>query len=149
MPNAAAIQAAFDSHEELLKGYMVPGNKLVSELYINLPLPWTIPQPVPEFDEASFVRKEWCTGDNPEDGDQFFGHQPPGNLDTLEKIMGTASPVTRWREANPDAVGTEQDVVRKIIREIERLLLEAGVERGTEMLQGYVSGVLLIVKKKA
>jgi len=71
------------------------------------------------------------------------------DLDRMEKILGTASPVQRWREAHPDAVGTERDVIRMMRKEIERLLHEAGVEKGKEVVKGNVKGVLLMVKKKA
>lgn len=150
MPNHAAIQAAIDSHKDLLKDYMLLGNRLPNDLYVELPLPWTIATPVPEFDKATFLRKEWNTDDGSEPGDEFFAQpQIPLDLDTLEKVLGTASPVIRWREAHPEAVGTDHDVVREIRLKIERILHEAGVEKGKEILKGGVSGVLLVVKKKA
>ena len=71
------------------------------------------------------------------------------DLDTMERILGTASPVQRWREAHPDAAGTERDIIRIMRMEIERLLHEAGVEKGKEVVKGSLRGVLLIVKKKA
>lgn len=149
-PNHAAVQAALDSHEDLLRDYMTQGNSgLPRDLYAHLPLPWTLATPVTEFDEASFLRKEWNTGSKFEVGDQFLADQRPVDLDTLEKVLGTTSPVTRWREAHPDAVGSERDVVRMIRREIERALHEAGVEKGKEIISGSVAGVLLVVKKKA
>jgi trans-aconitate 3-methyltransferase len=143
MPNAAAIQAAMDKHfEQYLKEFEAPGNVLTRNRYVGLPLPWTLVQPVPEFDEGSFFRKDWDGTDN------FVGGLPEADLDTFEKAMSTASPVTRWRQANPDAVGTERDVVRILRREIERLLHEAGVEEGKETAKGYVTGTLLMLKKK-
>jgi trans-aconitate 3-methyltransferase len=150
MPNSAAIQAALDKHEELLRDYVAPASRINRDLYADLPLPWTLATPVTEFDEATFSRKEWNTDDKSEPGDQFYNvGQQPLTLDMLEKVLGTTSPVTRWREAHPDAVGTEQDVVRMIIGEIERLFHESGVEKGKEILKGGVAGVLLMVKKKA
>jgi len=71
------------------------------------------------------------------------------DLDMVEKFMETTSQVTRWREAHPDAVGTDRDVVKMVRKELERLLHEAGVERGKEMIKGGLSGVLLMVKKRA
>ncbi|KAF2475303.1 S-adenosyl-L-methionine-dependent methyltransferase [Lindgomyces ingoldianus] len=148
-PNYAAVQSAIDKHEDVLKDYMVLGNRLSRDLYVDLHLPWALPTPVSEFDEGTFLRKEWGTGRDPELGDQFFAHQAPVDLDTLELVLGTTSPVTRWREAHPDAVGTERDAVRMIRREIERALHDAGVEEGKEMVKGGVKGVLLMVKRKA
>jgi trans-aconitate 3-methyltransferase len=149
VPNYAAIQTAIDKLKEPLEDYMAPGNWLTRNLYVDLPLPWTLATPVPGFDEATFLRKEWGMGGKSEPGDQFYAVQQPADLDTLEKVLGTASPVTRWREAHPNLVGTERDVVRMVRREIESLLHEAGVEKGKEILKGGVAGVLLMVKKKA
>lgn len=47
-------------------------------------------------------------------------------------VLGTKSPVQRRREAYPNVVGTERDLVRIMRRKIERLLHEAGVEKGKE-----------------
>ncbi|EMT67108.1 Trans-aconitate 3-methyltransferase [Fusarium odoratissimum] len=127
--------------------YMLPGNLMGRDLYRGLPLPWTLDPPVSTFDQDSFVRKEWCTG--PDSETMFFEHSPPVNLDMVEMVLGTASPVTRWREAHPEAVGTENDVVRQIRRRIEKILGDAGVEKGKEMLTGDMTGVLLLVRKRS
>lgn len=143
MPNAVAIQAAFEQNEEQhLKSYYEPGNLLVRNRYADLPLPWTLAKPVSEFDESTSFRKDWDVREN------FFVGLPEADLDTFEKMMGVGSATTRWRQAHPDAVGTEKDVIRMLRREIERLLHEAGVEEGKEMVKGTVKGVLLVVKKK-
>ncbi|OIW22582.1 S-adenosyl-L-methionine-dependent methyltransferase [Coniochaeta ligniaria NRRL 30616] len=148
-PNYAAVQAAIQNMAKAVEQYVVSGNRMSHELYAGMPLPWTLPSPVPEFDEASFLRKEWGTGPDSEPGDRFYVHQQPATLDMLEKMLGTTSPITRWREAHPEAAGTERDVVRILRKEIEELFREAGVEQGKELLQGGVSGVLLMVKRKA
>jgi hypothetical protein len=55
-------------------------------------------------------------------GNKFLMHgERAKSLDVFEVAMGTASPVTRWREANPGLVETEGDVVR-LMREAERCL---------------------------
>ncbi|KAF3395899.1 putative methyltransferase [Penicillium rolfsii] len=142
-PNAAAIQAEMDRiEEEYLEPFFVQGNRTVRNLYIDLPLPWTLEKPIAEFDEATFSRTDW----GPET--DFYAINPDVNLDLFEKITETSSPVTRWRQAHPDDVGTERDVVKIYRRAIERLLHEAGVEKGKEMLKGAAQGVVLIVKKK-
>lgn len=146
MPNAAAIQAVFDEIEEReLKPFFQPGNILAKNLYIDLPLPWTLVPPVANFDETKFFRKEW----SPDNSEEFLpGAAMAVDLDTLEKIQSTMSPIQRWRAAHPDLVDTERDVVRITRREAERLLHEAGVEKGKEIVKGNIKGVLIIVKKK-
>lgn len=150
MPNHAAIQAAMSELEDRhLKPYMQPGSLLGLNLYTDISLPWTLARPVPDFDKSTFYRKEWNKDGACAEGDEFFMGQGTVDLDTLEKGLGTRSSVTRWREAHPDTVGTERDVVRMMRREVERQLHEAGVERGKEMMKGGVAGVLLMVKKRA
>lgn len=147
VPNAAAINAVVKKmHEEELSQFYEPGNLLTRNLYMTIGLPWTVDPPVPEFDESALFRKEWGTESNDE---SFFEmRQMIFHLDTVEKMLGTASPVTRWREAHPEAAGTEKDVIRKMRREVEKLLHEAGVEKGKETVRGDKAGVLLMVKKK-
>ncbi|CZS95671.1 related to trans-aconitate 3-methyltransferase [Rhynchosporium agropyri] len=148
VPNSEALNAVLmDFEEEDLLPFFEPGNWLTRNLYVGLPLPWTLTTPVVEFDEESFLRMEWGTGER--DSEEFFtGGALTMNLDIMEKIIGTASPVQRWREANPETNGTEKDVVRRVRREIERLMGEVGVEKGKEIIKGSPKGVLLIVKKK-
>lgn len=147
-PNAAAIDEATSKiEEESLAPFFGAGNRLTRNLYRTIGLPWTVSPTVPEFDETTFFRKEWGVKGNEE---SFFENgKMVFDMDTLEKILGTGSPVTRWREAYPELAGTEDDVVRRMRREIERLLHEAGVEKGKEVIRGGEAGVLLMVKKRA
>ena len=147
MPNVEAIQAAVDDMEEReLKPFFEPGNLLTRNLYVGMPMPWTLAPPIADFDESALFRKEWGADSQV---DFFVGGALDVDLDTLEKIVATGSPIQRWREAYPDDVGTERDVVRMLRRKIEQLLQEAGVEKGKEVVKGCPSGVLLILKKKA
>ena len=150
MPNAAAIQEALTKIvDDQLDEFMTPGNRLAKDLYVNLPLPWTIEHPVSDFDKDSFIRREWNTDGNYTTTEQFFvGGLQTLTLDMLEKLLETGSPITRWREAHQDLVGTERDIVRVLRREVERLLHEAGVDPGKEFVTGALSGALLMLKKK-
>ena len=148
LPNADKIQAALDELEDReLKPFFVPGNLLTRDLYVQLALPWTLETPTAAFDESTFFRKEWSPGAT-QDG-FFVGGAMTADMDRLEKLIATSSPVQRWREAHPDTVGTERDVVRRMRRIVERFEHEAGVEEGKEWVQGDVRGVLLMIKKKA
>ncbi len=152
MPNAASIQAALDAIEENdLVPFFEPGNFLTRTLYRELLLPWTIPSPVVDFDAGSFIRKEWGTGaEGAGDTEEFFvGGALSFGMDALEMAGGTTSPVQRWRDANKEKVGTEEDVVRRMRRAVESGLRAAGVKEGDEVVKASIQGVLLIVKKKA
>ncbi|KUJ07797.1 S-adenosyl-L-methionine-dependent methyltransferase [Mollisia scopiformis] len=146
MPNAVAIQAMFDDFEEReLKPFFEPGNLISRNLYKDMPLPWTLSPKVEAFEEKTFFRREWGL-----DNSGFYeAAVMEVDLDRMEKAQATLSPVHRWREANPEKVGTEEDIVRIMRRGVERLLHEAGVEKGKEVVKGSLSGVLIMAKKKA
>ncbi|KAL6907170.1 S-adenosyl-L-methionine-dependent methyltransferase [Trichoderma evansii] len=146
-PNGAAIQAAVDEFYTELRPYAKSGNRLAHDLYNSLPLPWTLEVPVAEFDKDSFVRKEWNKDKTGGDDEVPVRTGGPITPEQFEKIMGTSSPVTRWRETFPDKVGTEEDLVRKLRRRMESLLHEAGIKPGEEVLRGEVAMALLLVKK--
>jgi trans-aconitate 3-methyltransferase len=143
MPNAAAIQAAIDEHDEHhLRPYYEDGNLIVRNRYEDLVLPWTMEPTVPEFDQSTFFRKNW------DFGEQFYLGPAEADLDTFEKMLSTGSATARWRQAHPKDVGTDRDVIKMIRIEIERLLDEAGVEKDKQVIKGYVRGTVLMVKKK-
>lgn len=75
------------------------------ELYVGLGLPWTLSPVVSGLEEDSFLGEEWDRKGNDGVVEDFF-----------ELALGTGSPFTRWREANPEKVGTKKDVVRVIRR---------------------------------
>jgi hypothetical protein len=45
------------------------------------------------------------------------------SLEDFAKECATASMVTRWREAHPELVGTEDDVVSLTVRELREVLV--------------------------
>ncbi|KAK1996014.1 methyltransferase domain-containing protein [Colletotrichum falcatum] len=149
-PNLQRLQEALLAfRQEHLLPYMAPGNHMVDALYATLPLPWALEDPVPGFDEAAFFRREWNKDGVLTPGDEHFLAQQVFGLDDIEKFLETVSPIVRWREANPDAVGTDRDLVRMLRETIANLLSEAGVERSKAAIVTSVAGVLLMVKKKA
>lgn len=124
------------------------GNIVTRNLYVDLPLPWTLGAPAEEFEKESFFRKVWNEnkGEGPE-SESLVGGERTITPEAFEAALGTASPVTRWRQAHPDKAGTEEDILRKMRKRIDSLLHEAGVKPGEERLVGGVPVVLLMIKK--
>lgn len=150
VPNHQRMQTVLEEFQDKHLGpHMAAGNLITKNNYATLPLPWTLDNPNPAFDEATFVRKEFNKNGADSENHELFLGKETWDLDAVEKYMGTVSSVTRWREANPELVGTEMDVVRRLRREVEMLLHEGGVERGKETITTGVAGVLLLVKKRA
>lgn len=144
-PNAAAINELFEKFKtEDLGPYFERGNYLVKDGLKSLPMPWDSTPPVEAFGRDSLYRKEWGP-------DELFhvGEDVPVSLDFIEKAFATSSPVSRWRKAHPETKGTEQDVVRALRNDIAKLLREAGVPEGKNVLRGAAQGVVIMVKKSA
>ncbi|KAF3911935.1 hypothetical protein ABW20_dc0108180 [Dactylellina cionopaga] len=149
-PNHAEVTAAIDRLMARLDDYITDGNRINDELYINLPMPWMLETPTPEFEQSSFKRQEWGTDDpNSLPNNEFMAISPAITLDMLELSLGTESRVVRWREAHPEAAGTEQDLVRRMRREIEKALRVISVKDGEALLYNGVEGVLILCSKKA
>lgn len=128
---------------ETLAPYELPANRLSRDMYDNLALPWTIPNPVTSFQKDQFVKNDYDREGVLSNGVSFFGGGRDVTFEQAEKGLATASMVTRWREANPDLVGTDKDVVKMFITEIKEAL-GPGVEK---VLQG--SGTAILLFKKA
>ena len=92
------------------------------EAYRTLPLPWTIDPPIEGFSQAGFTRHDWDEEGKLSDGKHFFLGDYTITLAQLQASIGTASMVTRWREAHPDLVGTEEDVLVKAIKEFREII---------------------------
>lgn len=149
MQNHARVQEIlFELERGMLAPFELPGNRVSRDGYVDLQLPWDIIPAVRAFDRKSFVRHDWnkdgeVRPDEPffnataEDG-QGFEEQ---SLDELEKGLDTASMVTRWRQANQNLVGTDEDCVKKTIKALKEIM-------GDQKLRTGNSTSLLLFKKK-
>jgi trans-aconitate 3-methyltransferase len=161
-PNAAKMQDFLKSfEEETLAPYEQPGNKLCRELYINLGLPWEcinqlgdggqdLKSFLTEFDQQEFVRLEFNKDGYVPLGESFFGGIKRENFDVIRAMLGTASPVTRWREAHKEKLerGEVEDVIDMMIRRIKKILAEVPEGEDRNWVEGGSAMVLLVVKKK-
>jgi hypothetical protein len=158
-PNAAAVQKAlFHLERDVLAPYELQPNRISRDMYDNLILPWQVDQVTTEgndladvFPKSDFVRLEWDRDGILTDGVDFFLASSSENkgettLNDLEASLGTASMVTRWREANADLVGTEKDCVREMCAEI-RKVMGVGTE-GNPTIRVESSVVLLLFKAR-
>jgi hypothetical protein len=128
--------------DEILAPYELRPNRLSRDMYDELPLPWTVPHPVASLPREQFVRREWDRGGKLSNGETCFGGGRVTPIDAFMQMLGTASMVTRWREAHPDLVGTDDDVVAAFARK-----LRAALGPGVETLELGAGTVLLMFKK--
>ncbi|CZS94714.1 hypothetical protein WAI453_013382 [Rhynchosporium graminicola] len=133
-PNAGAVREALLAVEEMmLAEYRLPGNDMVMTMYDDLPLPWDVSPPVTSFPQAKYVKLEYDRDGVLSNGKSFFNGSQTYSLADIENGGGTASMVTRWGKANPELVGTDEDVMYVFAKEIGTALggqdwLETGSE---------------------
>jgi len=153
VPGREAVQAAIERLEERISGFYEPGNHIVRGLYRDLVMPWDAEEGDPVRDmfvgREGLIRWEWGTdteGSFP--SEELYVTHLQVDMNTLGRMMETSSPVIRWREAHPAKVGTEEDVVSLLRKEIQEAMWAAGVKKGEELkLEGGVSGCMLVVKR--
>ncbi|CAF0855710.1 unnamed protein product [Adineta steineri] len=141
-PNAAEVQRIlFHLEREVLAPFELPSNRLSRDMYDKLVLPWDVMPPITAFSSSDFVRHEWDRDGILSNGNIFFGQSDETSLNELERGLATSSMVTRWRNANPDLVGTDKDCVRETMKKLKEAL------NGQEtFIQG--SGTVLLLFKK-
>jgi trans-aconitate 3-methyltransferase len=93
------------------------------------------------FPREKFVRKEWDVNGEVGVGEKFFRGHEVVSLEQFAAGCGTASMVTRWREAHPELVGTGEDIVSVTVRELREAL------GGREWFEGGSATALLLFKR--
>lgn len=137
----------------MLGPYVLPGNMLSRNMYKDLPLPWSLSQPNPLFDQASFKRHEWDAHGVPsapplEDGTPGpFLFSETTTPEKLGQALGSASMVIRWREANKEAVekGEIEDCVNLTVKDLRTVLKD----RPSGTWVHAPSCTLLLIKRAA
>ena len=143
-PHFEELQKLFSHLEDnVLTPYEEPGNKLSRGMYEDLTLPWQVRPPVAGFSGAgdSFQRIEWNRDGQVEPGKNFLGgvEATPAQI---ERALGTASMVTRWREAHPDVANTDNDPVKAMANQLIKIMGSAEVK-----IKTGASTALLLLKR--
>jgi len=124
---------------------MLPQNQLSRNLYRDLPLPWSEPQTTELFDRSSFLRREWDAYGVLTDREDFLGGSKVQSLADLGRGLGSASAVTRWREANPGLANNEGDCVRNMTKRVMEAMGETqGAEESTNIRTGSATVVICL-----
>lgn len=132
-PRHREIQAVLSELEDgMLGSYMTPGNALSRHGYRDIALPWTTG--CAAFEASSLQRRDWDWEGVPSaprlsdgcPGPFLFGE--PITLAQAEAAFGSASAVVRWRAANPEKAGTEEDCVKLTMRRLREVVGEESPE---------------------
>ncbi|KIW45103.1 hypothetical protein, variant [Exophiala oligosperma] len=160
-PNAAKLQQLWQDFEDVvLKPYEMEGNRLTRGLYADLPLPWS-EYPADEnlddqgrallgaFQKSEFSRQVFNDGGHIGPDGKFLMSRR-ATFEQSRAMLGTASPVTRWREAHKEQLerGEVEDLVDKVFRESVELLEEVPEGRGRDWVEGGSAVVVMTIKKK-
>jgi hypothetical protein len=141
-----------DFLDDKLGFHTVPGRITVRNGYRDLGMPWSPGMPpavTAAFDEASHVYRLWDADGIPENGDRFFGRNMELTLPMIEAYIKTMSSAVRWREARPELVDTDQDIVRVMVRKIVELLDVPEAKLPTFKVRMGTSTVAILVKRAA
>lgn len=130
MPHAVEVNAIQEEFERVIAPYMLPGNVLAENMYDDLELPWTVDPTQTAFPEDKFRRFNWDRGGVLSDGKDFFGGTGEFSMELYRHALSTVSPVTRWREAHPELVGTDQDVVEAAYLQVSKIIGDAMLKGG-------------------
>ena len=103
--------------------YHRPWHKLSHGLYKHLVLPWHVEPTVLGFSkhEGNCEWIEWNKDGHADEGMDFLIVNEV-KLAQMEKMLGTASMVTRWRESYPKLAGTNQDCGKAMINTLANIL---------------------------
>jgi hypothetical protein len=145
------VQEIMDHFSHVVLGpYVTPGSKLAKNGYNGLNLPWDQPETASLFEKESLLEKRWYSNDSESKEMGFFGGlaQDQWPLTAVKAMLGTMSPVIRWREAHPNLAGTDQDCVDVVIRQLcDAIGAPNALEDGTTMSGGM--GIVLFCLKRA
>jgi hypothetical protein len=122
-PNAIEVQKVLSELEDNILGpYELPSVKISREMYDNLTMPWDLEYPLKVFPQSSYVRSEWNRNGKLEANESDFFHKSEISLRALGESLGTASMVTEWRKANPEAIRAGNDCVEMTVRKVAAAL---------------------------
>jgi hypothetical protein len=150
-PNHVQVQRIMSELEDRILGsYENPSIKLSRNMYDELPMPWTLNPPVLAFPAESHVRFEWNRGGKIEDGEtDFFDESKEISLKGLSDNLGTASMVTQWRKANPQAIKAGRDCVDITIRNMAAAMgFEQGNISDVFIRVGSATSLLLLTRSE-
>lgn len=145
--NSEQLEKLFDDFTDVVLGpHVTPQNRLARSGYEGLEMPWDRKETASMFNKEASIERRWnsndATGDDQKLFDGIAAKEWP--MPAVEAMLGTSSPVVRWREAHPDLVGTDKDCVKVLIKQICEIL---GVEEDRATLRGGVAISLFCVKK--
>jgi hypothetical protein len=150
-PEAAKVHDIISNFREAVLGpYKTLGSQLAQSGYVDLMMPWDEAATAPLFERETFLRRELDINSEPGYGADLLAdgvQETP--FKRIEGIIETMGPVTRWREAHPDLVGTDKDCVKIVMGKVREALGDGKdtIDVST-LVEGLVTAVLCVKRAK-
>jgi hypothetical protein len=151
-PNSESkLQLVFEEFRNSLSPYTSAGTRLTQDGYVDLVMPWDNSTTAQFYDHQKSARHELSAADG------FFPYSamkgpsnesPQTQLHRFERLVSTFGTVDRWREANPEMVGTKNDCVNILMDKVREVAEENGGKIDMSVLAGEMAVALILVKRK-
>jgi trans-aconitate 3-methyltransferase len=123
--NGDEVEAVLNHFERVqMKEWQLVGNDVCGGLYVDLPLPGRDEEGGSPWDLEGMVRLIWNEQNDGLDGGRPSSLERNYTVQQLREAIGTASMVSRWREAHKVALdaGEVRDCVDELIEKVQEVL---------------------------
>jgi ubiquinone/menaquinone biosynthesis C-methylase UbiE len=141
-----------DFRENVLRPYNSAGSQLTHDGYANLVMPWDDQTTASLYDRELSSRHELSSKDGylPK---TYMMDSKPGDasldetLQKFRKMLNSFGTVNRWQKANPDLVGTKDDIIEIFMRKLRQAAEDNGGSLDVSSLAERFAIAVIIVKR--
>ncbi|CAG2003595.1 unnamed protein product [Fusarium graminearum] len=141
-----------DFRENVLRPYSSAGSQITNDGYVDLLMPWDDPTTASLYDRGSSSRHELTAKDGYFPKPYLMDNNPGDDsldekLQRFEKLVNSFGTVNRWQKANTEIIGTEDDIVKILMRKLRAAAEDDGGILDLSSLADKYAIAVIIVKK--
>ncbi|KAL6920651.1 hypothetical protein ACHAP8_008169 [Fusarium lateritium] len=141
-----------DFRENVLAPYNSEGSQLTHDGYVNLVMPWDNPVTASLYDRQSSARHELSAKDGYFPKTYMMDSKSSDipleeTLQRFEKLVNSFGAVNRWQKANPELIGTKDDIVRILMNKLREAAEEDAGSLDLSSLAERFAIAVIIVKR--
>ncbi|CAG2004742.1 unnamed protein product [Fusarium graminearum] len=141
-----------DFRENVLRPYSSAGSQITNDGYVDLLMPWDDPTTASLYDRGSSSRHELTAKDGYFPKPYLMDNNPGDDsldekLQRFEKLVNSFGTVNRWQKANTEIIGTEDDIVKILMRKLRAAAEDDGGILNLSSLADKYAIAVIIVKK--
>ncbi|WXC56155.1 hypothetical protein SNK03_002091 [Fusarium graminearum] len=150
--NAAAKLLKPGGTVALWTAFRQSGSQITNDGYVDLLMPWDDPTTASLYDRGSSFRHELTAKDGYFPKPYLMDNNPGDDslddkLQRFEKLVNSFGTVNRWQKANPEIIGTEDDIVKLLMRKLRAAAEDDGGILNLSSLADKYAIAVIIVKK--